>query len=61
MADNTDAGVLENRKPERKPDVKVKFNYAHTVNRTGYRKDDTGYVRPHVADRLEKRGIAKRV
>lgn len=45
----------------RKPDVKVKFNYAHTVNRTEYRKDQTGDVRPHVADRLEEKGIAKRV
>lgn len=41
--------------------IEVKFNYAHTVNRTEYKKDQTGKVRPHIAERLEAKGIAKRV
>lgn len=54
--------MAEAKKTETAPKLeKVKFNYAHTVNRTEFKKDQTGEVRPHIADRLEAKGIAKRV
>ncbi|MFW6344765.1 MAG: DUF7210 family protein [Halomonas sp.] len=40
--------------------VPVKLSRAHTHQRKPHKAEETIYVRPHVADYLEKNGIGKR-